>query len=225
MHILIVEDEPKVAAVINQGLEEQGFQTTVVYDGQLGLRAAAKDSFDLAIVDVIIPYMNGLELCTEIKRRKPQLPILILTALSTTDDKVAGFDSGADDYLTKPFEFKELLARVRALTRRAGSIQNSRTLQVGELILDLDLKVAVREGKVIELTAKEFRLLEMLMGNAGRVLSRAEIAEKVWDHTFDTGTNVVDVYVNLLRKKVDREYASKLLHTRVGLGYVLKAES
>lgn len=224
MHLLIVEDEPRVASVLKQGLDEQGFQTTVVYDGQLALRAVANDNFDLAIVDIVIPYMNGLELSREIKRQRPQLPILILTALSTTDDKVAGFDSGADDYLTKPFEFKELFARIRALTRRASVVQTSRSLQAGELILDLDLKVAVREGKVIDLTAKEFRLLEMLMRNVGRVLSRAEIAEKVWDHTFDTGTNVVDVYVNLLRKKVDRGYRSKLIHTRVGLGYVLKAE-
>jgi DNA-binding response OmpR family regulator len=222
MQVLVVEDEPKVAAVLKQGLEEHGYDTTIVYDGQMGLRTASHDTFDLIILDLIIPYINGLELCKEIKRVTPSVPVLMVTALGTTDDKVAGFDAGADDYLVKPFEFKELLARVKALTKRQGIAQTSKSLQVADLALDLDRKVAVRGDKTIELTAKEFGLLELLMRNRGRVLSRAEIAEKVWEHTFDTGTNVVDVYVNLLRKKIDRDFEHKLIHTRVGMGYVLK---
>lgn len=225
MKLLIVEDEPKVAAFLNQGLSEQGFETDVVYDGQMGLKMAQRNSYDIILLDVIVPYINGIELCKSIKESQPNVPIIMLTALGTTDDKLSGFDAGADDYLVKPFEFKELLARIRALLKRSGGQQpTANKLKVADLELDLDKKRAARNGKVIDLTAKEFSLLEYLMRNKGRVISRAEIAEHVWEVTFDTGTNVVDVYVNLLRKKVDKEYEVKLIQTRIGSGYILSEE-
>ena len=170
--------------------------------------------------------MNGVELCKRIKSLKPDTPILMLTALGTTEDKVTGFDSGADDYLVKPFEFKELIARIKALTKRSQLRQEphpmATVLKVADLELDLDKKIAIRGSTVITLTAKEFSLLEFLMRNKGRVVSRPEIAEHVWEVTFDTGTNVVEVYVNILRKKIDKEFSKKLIHTRIGLGYVIQ---
>jgi two-component system copper resistance phosphate regulon response regulator CusR len=224
MKILLVEDEPKVASFIVQGLEESGHEVKLAYDGLLGKRFALAESFDLMIFDVIVPGINGLELCKEVRKQNIPTPILMLTALGTTEDKVNGLDAGADDYLVKPFEFKELLARIRSLSRRAtaGSPQPSRLSYHG-LELDLEKKQAIRDGKTINLTAKEFALLEYLMRNHERVLSRMQISENVWDIHFDTGTNVVDVYMNLLRKKVDKDYDTKLIQTRVGLGYILQA--
>lgn len=225
MKLLIVEDEPKVSAFLNQGLSEQGFETDVVYDGQMALKMAQRNAYDLILLDIIIPYINGIELCKGIKEIHPNVPIIMLTALGTTDDKLTGFDAGADDYLVKPFEFKELLARIRALLKRStGQPSVSNKIKVADLELDLDKKRASRNSKVIELTAKEFSLLEYLMRHKGRVISRAEIAEHVWEVTFDTGTNVVDVYVNLLRKKVDKDFDTKLIHTKIGSGYILNAE-
>ncbi len=223
MKILIVEDEPKVAAFLKQGLEEQGYETDLVYDGQMGIRRALQEHYDLVLLDIIIPYMNGIELCRQIKTAKPAMPIIMLTALGTTDDKLTGFDAGADDYLVKPFEFKELLARIKVLLRRnqTGGTETPNRLKVADLELDLNKKLALRGGKEIELTAKEFLLLEYLMRNSEKVVSRAAIAEKVWEITFDTGTNVVDVYVNILRKKIDRDFELKLIKTRIGMGYIL----
>jgi two-component system, OmpR family, copper resistance phosphate regulon response regulator CusR len=222
MKILIVEDEPKVAAFLKQGLEEQHYEVDIAYDGQMGARLGMNNQYDIMILDLILPYMNGLELCKKIREAGKQTPILILTALGATNDKISGFDSGADDYLVKPFEFAELLARIKALIKRSTGIsQTSNTLKVADLVLDLNKKCAIRGNKTIDLTAKEFGLLEYLMRNKGRVLSRAAIAEKVWDINFDTGTNVVDVYVNILRKKVDRDFENKLIHTRIGMGYIL----
>lgn len=224
MRILLVEDEPKVAAFIVQGLEESGYEVKLAYDGHLGLRLATKEQFDLMIFDVIIPGMNGLELCREVRKQGVLAPILMLTALGTTEDKVSGLDSGADDYLVKPFEFKELLARIRSLSRRtSGTTELSNKMVYHDLELDLDKKVATRGGKDIPLTAKEFSLLEYLMRNRERVLSRAQISDSVWDIHFDTGTNVVDVYMNLLRKKIDKDFEPKLIQTRIGHGYVLQA--
>lgn len=221
MKILIIEDEPKVASFLRQGLEEQDYEVEVVFDGQMGKKYGTRNHYDLILLDIVIPYINGIELCKQIKEVKPTTPILMLTALGTTEDKVTGFDAGADDYLVKPFEFKELLARIRALTKRHSGInETSNKLKVIDLELDLDKKVAIRGDKTIELTAKEFALLEYFMRNKGRVLSRADIAEKVWDINFDTGTNVVDVYVNILRKKIDRDFPDKLIHTRIGMGYM-----
>jgi two-component system copper resistance phosphate regulon response regulator CusR len=222
MKILLVEDEPKVVDFIQRGLEEQGYETEVAYDGQMGERLALKGVHGLVIIDVVLPYINGFELCRRIREKGLDVPILMLTALGTTEDKVAGFDAGTDDYLVKPFEFAELLARIKALTkRRSGPVQTSSGISVGELHLDLDRKSARRGDKTIELTSKEFTLLEFLMRNKGRVVSRAEIAEKVWEITFDTGTNVIDVYINILRKKIDKDFEYKYIQTRIGLGYCL----
>ena len=224
MKILLVEDEPKVASFIVQGLEESGHEVKLAYDGTLGLRFATKETFDLMVFDVIIPGMNGLELCKEVRRQGISTPILMLTALGTTEDKVGGLDAGADDYLVKPFEFKELLARIRSLSRRnSGASEPANKLTYHDLELDLDKKQALRSGKSIPLTAKEFSLLEYLMRNRERVVSRVQISENVWDIHFDTGTNVVDVYMNLLRKKVDKDFETKLIQTRIGHGYVLQA--
>ncbi|KPK86149.1 MAG: transcriptional regulator [Bacteroides sp. SM23_62_1] len=220
MKILLVEDEPKVVEFIKKGLEEQGYETEVAYDGQMGERLAIKEKYDLIILDVILPYLNGYELCKRIREKGLQVPVLMLTALGSTDDKISGFDAGADDYLVKPFEFAELLARIKVLSKRSsGLIQTSRLIKIADLELDLDKKTARRGDKIIDLTAKEFALLEFLMMNKGKVISRPEIAEKVWDITFDTGTNVVDVYINILRKKIDKDFQNKLIQTRIGLGY------
>jgi len=226
VQILIVEDEPKVAAFLKQGLEEQGYNVDVVYDGQMGKIFALRKEYDLIILDAIIPLINGFELCRQIREHKSDILILMLTALGTTDDKLTGFDAGADDYIIKPFEFKELLARIRALLKRGTGINiTTSNITAFDLELDLNKKRAIRKGNTIELTAKEFALLEFFMKNKGRVVSRPEIAEKVWDITFDTGTNIVDVYVNILRKKIDKNFDEKLIHTRIGLGYIFNNEA
>jgi two-component system, OmpR family, copper resistance phosphate regulon response regulator CusR len=226
MKILIIEDEVKVATFLKSGLEELGYNVDVAYDGANGEKLFHQKIYEVLILDIIIPNINGIELCRKIKAFKPQVPILILTALGTTDDKVAGFDAGADDYLVKPFAFEELVARLKALAKR-NSKNNSdtpaaNTLKAGDLTLDLDRKVAIRSNKSISLTAKEFALLNYLISNKGKVVSRAEIAEKVWDSSFATGTNVVEVYVNILRKKIDKDFEKKLIQTRIGLGYMLE---
>lgn len=219
-NILVVEDEPKVGAFLKEGLEEQGFEVDLVFDGQMGDTLWSRKPYALVILDVILPYVNGLELCRRIRSANSGIPILMLTALGTTDDKLKGFDSGADDYLVKPFEFRELMARVKALTRRGSNTSEMKnSLNLHGVELDLDKKRAIREGKIIPLTAKEFGLLEFLMRSKGRVVSKEEIAEKVWDLNFDTGTNFVEVYINLLRKKIDKDFQQKLIHTRFGLGY------
>lgn len=221
MDILIIEDEHKVASFIKQGLEENGYKAEVVYDGLMAKSLIKRNHYNLVLIDVIIPGINGIELTRIVKEMKPNLPVLMLTALGTLDDKIQGFDAGADDYLVKPFEFKELLARIRALTKRdSGKVETKNKLMVFDLELDMDKKTVRRQGKEIELTAKEFSLLECFMRNSGRVLSRPELAEKVWEITFDTGTNIVDVYVNILRRKIDKGFATKLIHTRFGLGYI-----
>ena len=222
MKVLVVEDEPKVAHFIKQGLEENDLEVHLVFDGKMGLQVATNNHFDIILLDVIIPYINGVELCKMIKEKKPETPVLMLTALGTMDDKITGFDAGADDYLVKPFEFKELMARIRVLTRRGSYLPKpSNKLSIADLELDLDKKCAIRAGRNIELTAKEFSLLEYLIKNKGRVVSRVDIAEKVWEITFDTGTNVIDVYVNILRKKIDKDADKKLIQTKVGHGYMI----
>lgn len=225
MRILVVEDEPKVAAFLKQGLEESGYDVENAYDGLKGRDLALQSPPDLVMLDVVMPGMSGVEACRAIRDGGGRMPILMLTALGTTDDKVLGLDAGADDYLVKPFEFKELLARVRSLTRRGAHAPDADSvLEYGGLRLDPERKEATREGQRIALTAKEYALLDFLLRNPERVLSRALISEKVWDIHFDTGTNVVDSYIKLLRKKVDRDFEPKLIHTRVGLGYILTAE-
>jgi two-component system, OmpR family, copper resistance phosphate regulon response regulator CusR len=221
MQILVIEDEQKVASFIKEGLEAQGYEVDLAYDSYTGERLSQTKSYNIILLDVIIPGLNGVELCKKIKNTRPSVPILMLTALGTTDDKVTGFEAGADDYLVKPFEFKELLARIKALTKRTLPTESPNYLSVQDLKLDLNKKVAVRGGKAISLTAKEFALLEYFIRNKGKVVSRSDIAEKVWDINFDTGTNVVEVYVNILRKKIDKDFETKLIQTRIGLGYIM----
>jgi DNA-binding response OmpR family regulator len=223
MRILLIEDEVKTVQIIQQGLEEQHYEVDIAYDGAMGFQLAIRNPYSLIISDIILPVFNGLELCRKIREAQISTPVLMLTALGTTDDKIVGLDAGADDYLAKPFEFRELLARIRALTRRGNTtIQTSNVLRIADLEMDLDMKAVSRSGKVIPLTAKEFTLLEYFIRHQGRVISKAELAEKIWDVTFDTGTNVIEVYVNFLRKKIDKDFSTKLLHTQIGMGYVLK---
>ncbi len=223
MRILVIEDEPKVVAFLKSGLEEHGYEVSVAYDGFMGEKLSFREHFDVILLDNIIPNINGFDLCRKIREKNQQVAILMLTALGTTEDKLEGFDAGADDYLVKPFEFKELLARIKALTKRtSGIMQSSNKLKVADLELDIDKKQAKRGDKIIELTAKEFALLKFLMLNKGRVVTRIDISEKVWDINFDTGTNVVDVYVNILRKKIDKDFDVKLIHTRIGMGYIFE---
>jgi DNA-binding response OmpR family regulator len=224
MKILLVEDEPKVSAFIKRGLEEEGFEVEVAYDGRFGLQLALAHSYELIILDVILPYHSGLEVLESLRKHDQQTPVLMLTALGTTQDKLHGFGGGADDYLVKPFDFPELVARVRALTRRRGQQVKSSLITFEDLTLDTAAKTVTRDGHQIKLTAREFGLLELFMRHPGRVLSRAEIASDVWEESFDAGSNVVDVYVNYLRNKVDKGYSKKLLHTVVGMGYVLRAQ-
>ena len=227
MKVLVIEDEQKVAAFIKSGLEQHGFSVDLAYDGFIGKKFVDTRDYHIILLDIVVPVMNGIELCKHIKQQNPNLPILMLTALGTTADKVVGFEAGADDYLVKPFDFEELLVRIKALTKRMGQAPyqpNNTILQVSDLKLDLDKKIAYRADKSISLTAKEFDLLEYFMRNEGTVISKPELAEKVWEITFDTGTNVVEVYINILRKKNDRDFTPKLLHTRIGLGYVLNRE-
>ena len=222
MRILLVEDEPKVAAFIKKGLEEQAYEVDQAYDGFFGKKLALENDYDLIILDVILPQKNGLEVCKEIRQIKPGVSILMLTALGSTDDKILGLDSGADDYLVKPFVVQELVARIRALTRRSYDAPANEILRLADLELNLTKKTVTRSGTPINLTAREFALLHYLMRNRERVVSRVDIIEQVWETSFDTGSNVIDVYINFLRKKIDKDFSPKLIHTLVGMGYVLK---
>jgi DNA-binding response OmpR family regulator len=223
MKILIVEDEPKVASFIKKGLEVNNFETSIAHDGQLALRKLSDHIFDLVILDINLPKINGLNVLSQIRDKGLKTPVLLLTALGTTRDKVTGFELGADDYLVKPFEFEELLARIKALIKRASSESRlEKILRVADLEMHVESKRVVRAGHEIELTAKEFMLLEFLMRNKGKVLSRGDIAQKIWDISFDTGTNVIDLYIFYLRKKIDKNFNPKLIHTQIGMGYVLK---
>ena len=222
MKILVVEDEPKVSTFIKKGLEEQAYEVDVAYDGFFGKKLALENEYDLIILDVILPQQNGLEVCKAIRQHKPTVSILMLTALGSTDDKILGLDSGADDYLVKPFVFKELLARIRALTRRTYDAPNNEILKIADLELNLSRKTVTRSNIPISLTAREFSLLHYLLRNKERVVSRVDIIEQVWETSFDTGSNVIDVYINFLRKKIDKDFNPKLIHTLVGMGYVMK---
>jgi two-component system, OmpR family, copper resistance phosphate regulon response regulator CusR len=220
--ILLVEDEKKIAESLKKGLSEQHYHVEVAYDGTIGKKLFETYPFDLIILDINLPGMNGYDLCREIRKKSEQIPVIMLTALSATDDKIEGFDAGADDYIVKPFDFKELLVRIRALLKRIYQVPSGNMLKVADLVMNLDSKEVVRADVPISLTTKEFQLLEYLVRNKNRVVSRADIALNVWDIDFDTKTNVIDVYVNFLRKKVDRDFDSKLIHTQVGMGYILK---
>ncbi|MDX5421895.1 MAG: response regulator transcription factor [Hymenobacteraceae bacterium] len=224
MNILVIEDEPNVASFIRKGLQEQSYEVDVAHDGLEGKGLARQKDYDLIILDIILPNCSGLEICQEIRKSNPHVPVLMLTALGTTDDVVTGLSAGADDYLVKPFKFKELLARVRALLRRSSLGQESGKLSVADLTMDLNAKTVRRGEREIKLTAKEFALLEYFIRNKGRVLSRLDLLENVWELNFDLNSNVVEVYVNYLRNKIDKDFEHKLLHTVIGMGYVLKEE-
>lgn len=218
MRVLIIEDNPKMAGAIQKGLRAHGYAADVSHSGYEGEDLASVEPYDLVILDLMLPDRDGVDVCRNLRRRCVDTPILMLTALSGTDDKVAGLDAGADDYLTKPFEFEELLARMRALLRR-GEATEGRTLRCDDLELDLYTRYARRGENEIELSNKEFALLEYLMRNPNRVLSRTQIAEKVWDMNYEPGSNVIDVYVSALRKKLDRGFERELFHTIKGAGY------
>jgi DNA-binding response OmpR family regulator len=225
MKILLVEDEPKVAAFLHKGLSEQTHAVDIATDGVTGLRLALSNPYDLLILDNLLPGLSGLEVCRQVRTQHASVPILMLTALGETDDKIRGLDAGADDYLVKPFAFQELLARVRALVRRRPeAAAAAAVLQLADLTLDPGSKLVQRAGQPIQLTAREFSLLEYLLRHKGRVISRVDILEHVWETSFDTGSNVIDVYINFLRKKIDKDFTPKLIHTLVGMGYVMKEE-
>ena len=227
MKILLVEDEAPLAGMLSKGLKEAGYEVSVAPDGLIGHDMALKNQFDVLILDIMLPGINGMQLCKELRRQQIDTPILMLTALGTTENIVAGLDSGADDYLVKPFQFAELEARLRVLSRRkllGNSNVQPDVLQIGNLTLNTSTRTAELNGEPVNLTATEYRLLEFMLQNRGRVLSRMELLENVWGIDFNMSTNVVDVYVNYLRKKVDTNPAQKLIHTMIGMGYILKED-
>ncbi len=224
--ILIIEDEQSVAAFIKQGLNEAGYEVYLAYNGEQGLELIQQKAIDLIILDVILPGTDGIEVARQIRKSGfTQVPILMLSALGSTRNVVTGLDNGADDYLIKPFKFKELLARIRALQRRHGLVAASNLLSVSDLELDREAKLVRRAGTEIKLTSTEYRLLEYMMLNKNKVLSRIDILENVWDINFNMGTNVVDVYVNYLRNKIDKEFSPKLIETVIGMGYTIREEN
>lgn len=221
MKILLVEDEERLASFIRKGMSAEGYEVDVAYDGRMGLSLFRRNSYDIIILDINMPQINGFELCRLIRADNEDVSVLMLTALDSLADKSDGFNAGADDYLAKPFEFQELLLRVRALMRRHGPKQKQ-ILQLADLELNLDSKTVMRAGERIDLTTREYALLEYLMINKGKIISRVDISERVWNLNFDTSTNVIDVYISYLRKKIDKDFSPKLLHTIVGMGYVLR---
>lgn len=224
MKILLVEDELRVSSFIKKGLEEQGHTVIQAFDGESGLKLGVQNSFDVIMLDVVMPGMNGIEVCDKLKNQyEIETPVLMLTALGTTDDIVTGLETGADDYLPKPFKFKELLARLNALSRRNKKPgKKVKELKVKDLVLNQDTKEVIRNGELIELTAREFGLLEFLLENKNRVVSRIEILESVWDVNYDLGTNVIDVYINYVRKKIGVNSSEKIIKTVIGMGYTIK---
>ncbi|MCU1273578.1 MAG: DNA-binding response regulator [Bryobacterales bacterium] len=224
MRILLVEDEPRVAAFIAKGLREQAYAIDVARDGEQALYFAAVNAYDLLILDVMLPVKDGYAVCRELRRAGTRTPILMLTARDAVDDRVTGLDCGADDYLTKPFDFKELLARLRALSRRSAEVRPA-VLRVADLILNTANHAVSRAGKPVSLTAKEYALLEFLVLNENRIVNREQIAQHVWDENFDPFSNIIDVYVRRLRTKVDAGFDRPLINTRRGEGYILTAES
>lgn len=227
IRVLVIEDEDHVATLIKKGLEELGFAVTVASNGAIGLELALSGLFDLVITDVLLPDRNGLHICKSIRSDLPDLPIIMLTAPGTTNDKVDGFNAGANDYLVKPFDFRELYVRIRELLKRVdptGAPSRKTVLKAADLEMNLRTRIVRRNDREIQLTPKEFQLLEFMMNNQGRVLTRTEIADRVWKTTFDTGTNFVDVYINCLRKKIDTGHDLRLIQTLPDIGFILKEQ-
>jgi DNA-binding response OmpR family regulator len=219
-HILIVEDELRLAEIIQKQLQESGYKADVANDGYVGKRMVENNEYDLVVLDINLPLMNGYELCKEIRKNNSKIPIIMLTALGTPENKLIGFEAGADDYVLKPFDFRELLARINVFLKRKNiTIQESRKLSIADFEMDLDQKTATRGGVKIDLTSKEFALMETFLRNKDKILSREFIIEKVWDLDFETGTNIIDVYVNYLRKKIDKNFEPKIIHTKFGFGF------
>ena len=219
-HILIVEDELRLAEILQKQLQESGFRAEVANDGYVGKRMMENSVFDLIILDIGLPLMNGYELCKEIRKTNSKIPIIMLTAFGTQENKLIGFEAGADDYVLKPVDFRELLARINVFLKRKNvTVPETRKLKIADFEMDLDTKTATRSGKKIELTSKEFALMRTFLVNKDKLLSREFIIEKVWDLDFETGTNIIDVYVNYLRKKIDKDFEPKIIHTKFGFGF------
>jgi two-component system copper resistance phosphate regulon response regulator CusR len=223
--ILVVSDDPKVAAAIEQGLRENHYIPEIATSGKKGLEMAINRNYGLVVLEVDLPGTNGYEICKAIRLEDGYTPVIMLANNGSIDQKITGFETGADDFVLKPFDFRELLARIRVFLKRRNENQPAefQLLRIGDLVMNLETKSVSRAGQQIDLTAKEFALLEFMIRNKGKVLSKKEIAENVWGITFDTGTNVIEVYINFLRKKMDRGFESKLIHTKPGMGYVLKS--
>jgi len=219
INILIVEDEQRLAEILKKQFEDSGFNAEIAYDGYIGKQLVEKNTYNLIILDINLPLINGYDLCKEIRKIDSKIPIIMLTALGTLDNKVTGFDAGADDYVTKPFDFRELLARVNVFLRHSDTSIISEKLRIADLEMDLSTKTVTRAHKKIDLTAKEFSLLETFLKNKEKLLTREFIIEQVWDIDFDPNTNIIDVYVNYLRKKVDKNFEPKLIHTKFGFGF------
>lgn len=222
--VLIIEDEQKIADTLKLGLSEHGYHAESAYDGKIGLQVFVRNPFDLVILDINLPGMNGYDVCKAIRVHNPVVPVIMLTSMSALNDKIEGYDAGADDYMIKPFEFRELLLKIRVMLKRTmnQTLPVGNVLKAGDLQMNLDSKEVKRGDDIIQLTAKEFQLLEYLLRNKNRVVSRADIAISVWDVDFDTNTNVIDVYISYLRNKIDKNYVQKLIQTQIGLGYILK---
>ena len=221
MKILLVEDDPKISSFVKIGLESNDFMVDVAYDSPIGEKLALTKKYDVIILDVVIPGISGFELCKNIRNKSILTPIIMLTSLDSVEDKVQGFDCGADDYLIKPFNFQELMARIKALNRRNRDAIVKPVVRVAGLEVDSIARKVKRDGKPINLTATEYKILELLIENKGKVFDRILIAEKVWGFSFNSGTNIIDVHINSLRKKIDKDFNTKLIHTRKGFGYVL----
>ena len=222
LRVLVIEDEPRVAQMIKIGLEENGYIVENAFDGEEGCKKAIESQWHAIILDINLPLMNGFDVCKKIRVKDGKTPILMLTAMGDTTDKLTGFNSGADDYIVKPFEFKELIARLKVFIKRTSNENSSNILLFADMELNLDLREVTRSGKRIDLTAKEFALMEYFIRNKGRVITRNELAEKIWHVSFDTGTNVIDVYINYLRRKIDKDFEKKLIYTVIGMGYTVK---
>lgn len=224
--ILIVEDDLRIAQNISRGLEEKGYKTEIAYDGQIGLKLGLTNNYDLILLDLNLPALNGYEVCQQIRARNSQIPIIMLTALGETEDKIEGFEHGADDYIVKPFDLRELVARIQVFLKRrsSGTEETVNILTVADLEMNLDSKLVTRQGTAIELTPKEFSLLEYLIRNKNKIVSKDEIAHKIWDNNANQSLNVIEVYINFLRKKIDKDFTTRLIYTKTGMGYILKED-